>query len=173
MRDLRKADRIMVRKWRRLPWRDPRADLVNLGLLYAQLLRHGVLVKHDDLRERSLKRFLEQKQAALFAHLIGEAILNAPIAYAMVEEEDYDCVLWFKVDGTSRYSRVQLKDAVPPSINPHATIDRVLASLSKYSASSQTIVAHPRQPGGTCRSLRARQAKNLRGGGLVVLGRGA
>ena len=85
MQDLGKPDPITWRKWRGLRWRNPRADLVNLGLAYGEMLRRGVLIKHDDLRDRSVRRFLEQKQAALFAHLVGEAILNAPIAYAMIE----------------------------------------------------------------------------------------
>jgi hypothetical protein len=84
---------------------------------------------------------LERKQAALFAHLVSRAILKGPIGYAMVEEEDYDCVLCWKADGKKHYSRVQLKEIVPPHINPNATVESELAKLVKYSTSRQTIVA--------------------------------
>jgi len=141
MRELGKADRIAARKWSKLDWRDPRADLVNLGRLHAELLRDGISVTHDDLRRHELKQHLERKQGALFAHFVGQTFLKAPIAYAMVEDEDYDSVLWFTVNGQNRYSRVQLKEVVPPTINSNATIESELAKLSKYPTSGQTLVA--------------------------------
>jgi hypothetical protein len=145
MRNLGKVDRITARKWRSFEWRDPRSDLVNLGLAAAEFKRRGISVTHDDLRQRELKAHLERKQAALFAYLVSHAILKVPIAYAIVEEEDYDCVLWWKEggkkDGKSHYARVQLKEIVPPHINPNATIESELAKLGKYATSSQTIVA--------------------------------
>jgi hypothetical protein len=152
MRELGKADRITTRKWRSLEWRNPRADLVNLGLKTAEFSRRGILVTHDDLRRRELKSHLERKQAALFAYSVSHAILRAPIAYAMIEDEDYDCVLWWKEGGKrggrSHYARVQLKEIVPPHINPNATIDSELAKLGKYATSKQTLVAvHVNQEG--------------------------
>jgi hypothetical protein len=66
----------------------------------------------------------------------------------MVEEEDYDCVLKWKIDQRNRYARVQLKEIVPPHINPNATIESELAKLRKYPTSNQTIVAvHINQEG--------------------------
>jgi hypothetical protein len=148
MRPLGKADRITGRKWRSLEWRDPRTDLVSLGRTAAELEQRGITVTNDDLRQRALKAHLERKQGALFAHFVSYAILKAPIAYAMVEDEDYDCVLWWKVDGKSHYARVQLKEIVPPHINPNATIEFELAKLGKYPTSEQTIVAvHVNQEG--------------------------
>jgi hypothetical protein len=152
MRDLGKADRITGRKWQSLEWRNPRADLVRLGLAAAELERRGMPFTHDDLRQRELKAHLERKQAALFAHFVSDAILKEPIAYAMIEDEDYDCVLWWKEGGIkggkSHYSRVQLKEVVPPDINPNATIESELGKLAKYPTSNQTIVAvHVNQEG--------------------------
>jgi hypothetical protein len=152
MRDLGKADRITARKWRSLEYRNPRADLVNLGRAAAELERRGIPMTHDDLRKRELKDHLECKQAALFAYFVSHAILEAPIAYAMIEDEDYDCVLWWKEggqkEGKSRYARVQLKEIVPPHINPNATIESELAKLGKYPTSKQTLVAvHVNQEG--------------------------
>src|SRR5947207_15931178 len=58
----------------------------------------------------------------------------------MVEVEDYDCVIWCKVNGQNRYARVQLKEVVPPHVNPNASIESVLGNLNKYPTSDQTIV---------------------------------
>lgn len=57
---------------------------------------------------KELRRYLEHKQAALFAYFIGATITKAPIAYAMYEAEDYDCAIWSKPDGKSYYQPVQL-----------------------------------------------------------------
>lgn len=148
MRALGKLDRITARKWRLLEWRDPCADLVNLGRSAAEFEQRGIVVTHDDLRQRELKAYLERKQGALFAHFVSYAILKAPIAYAIVEDEDYDCVLSWKLEGKSHYARLQLKEIVPPHINPNATIGSELAKLGKYPTSDQTIVAvHVNQEG--------------------------
>lgn len=166
MRNLGKADRITARKWRSLNWRDPRADLVNLGIAAGEFERRGVSVTHDDLRRRELKAHLERKQAALFANFVSHAILKAPIAYAMIEDEDYDCVLWWKEDGKgegkSHYARVQLKEIVPSHINPNATIEAELAKLSKYQTSNQTLVAvHVNQEGPLVWSAIAKPATSV------------
>lgn len=152
MRNLGKVDRITARKWGSLDWRDPCTDLVRLGLAAAEFERRRISVTHDNLRRRELRPHLERKQAALFAYFVSEAILNVPIAYAMIEDEDYDCVLWWKEggkrDGRSRYARVQLKEIVSPHINPNATTESELAKLGKYPTSKQTIVAvHVNQEG--------------------------
>jgi len=90
----RSVDPITLRKWNALTWHDPRAVLVGLGIEQAKWQQQGVTVTLDDLRDdRALKRFSEPRQAALFAYLISEAVEKVPIQYAMIEDEDYDCVL--------------------------------------------------------------------------------
>lgn len=138
---MKPVDRITYRKWRLLKWRDPRTDLINLGKLYGQLLQQGIEATTDDLRARELKKYLEQKQAALFAYFISQARLQSPIAYAMSEEQDYDCVLWWKVEGKSRYAPVQLKEVVPPHVNPTASVEAELTKLGKYVTSDHTVIA--------------------------------
>lgn len=147
-RCMKPDDRITFRKWRSLSWRDPRTDLVELGKLYGQLLKQGIEATTDDLRARELKKYLEQKQAALFAYFISQSRLKSPIAYAMSEDQDYDCVLWWKVEGKSRYAPVQLKEVVPPHINPKASVEAELDKLGKYATSDRTIIAvHLNQTG--------------------------
>jgi hypothetical protein len=138
----------MARKWRGLNWRDPRADLVRLGLLESHLQRQGTLVTHDDLRRRELRELLYLKQAALFSHMVSQAIVKAPVRYAMFEDEDYDCVIRWRGEGSPR-ARVQLKECVPHlSIRRPTSLEHELAKLGKYPTSSQTIVAmHVNQTG--------------------------
>jgi hypothetical protein len=83
----------------------------------------------------------------LFAHLISEGPLKgAPIRYAMIEDEDYDCVLQHRVAGKPGFARVQLKEVGP--FNPNATINVELAKLGKYASAGQTIAAfHINQQG--------------------------
>jgi len=142
------VDRITARKWRSLSWRNPREDLVRLGAFTAQMQRNGVFPTHDDLRDKELKCFLEAKQGALFAHFIGEVVVKLPIAYAMYEAEDYDCVLWWRAEKKSFYAPVQLKELVPTDLNPRATLEGELEKLGKYGKSSNTVVAvHMNQSG--------------------------
>lgn len=126
----------------------PRTDLVNLGKLHDRLLRQGVEATTDDLRSRELKKYLEQKQAALFAYFIGHSVLKVPIVYAMIEDQDYDCVLWWKVGLKSRYAPVQLKEIVPIYLNPRASVEAELTKLGKYVTSDHTIVAVHLNQGG-------------------------
>lgn len=144
----RKVDKIAWRKWRKLDWRHPQLDLYALGVLQGNLEKQGFHPTTDTLRQRDLKQSLEQKQAALFSYFIGHSVLRSPIKYALCEDEDFDCVLRWIGDGEKRCAPVQLKEIVPPHVNPTATIDGELAKLNKYSTSGNTIVAvHVNQQG--------------------------
>lgn len=146
MRPFGKAGRITLREWERLKWRDPRADLLAIGLVEAEQGHRGTPILHDDLRCRELREFLYLKQAALFSHCISTAIIKAPVAYAMHEAEDYDCLVRWRGQHFP-HARVQLKEVVP-HLNPKASIEVELSKLSKYANSSQTIVAmHVNQTG--------------------------
>jgi hypothetical protein len=146
---MKAVDRITHRRWRDLEYRDPRTDLVNFGKLHSELLRQGLCATVDNLRSRTLKelKYLEQRQAALFAYFISYAILKKPIAYAMIEEEDYDCILWWKDKSKSRFARVQLKEIVPPRMNPEASVKKELDKLSKYGKTETIVAVHINQSG--------------------------
>ena len=77
-----------------------------LGRLTADLAERGFVATHDDLRRKELRQYLEQKQAALFAYFVSESRVKAPVEYAMIEDEDYDCVLRFKLENQRGYARV-------------------------------------------------------------------
>jgi len=146
MRALGIAGRMTAREWKTLKWRNPRADLVAIGRLEAELQRLGTPMRHDDLRQRDLRELLYIKQAALFSHLVSTAIIKAPVAYAMHEAEDYDCILRWRGERFP-HARVQLKEVVP-HLNPKASVEAELAKLGKYTNSGQTLVAvHVNQEG--------------------------
>jgi hypothetical protein len=132
-----KLDRITRRKWQALKWGDPRTHLIELGKLQSRMLNATVDVLR---RDRELKWAVEQRQAALFAYFISSA-LQTPIAYAMSEDEDYDCVLCRKVDGKTGYTPVQIKEIIPSHLDPKASIETELAKLSKYRTSHHTVAA--------------------------------
>ena len=77
----------------------------------------------DDLRVREFRKYIERRQAAVFAYLISHSVIKVPIAYAMIEDEDYDCVFWWKAEGQCRYAPVQLKEVVPKERNANASIN--------------------------------------------------
>ncbi len=102
----------------------------------------------SDLRNHEFRTYLENRQAALFAHFVGEVVIKAPVNYVMCEEEDYDCIVRWRAQNRSCYLAVQLKEIVPTHLNPKAKINSELAKLSKYTASGSSIVAvHLNQTG--------------------------
>ncbi len=140
--------KITLRKWQKLHWHDPLTDLVNLGKLQAQLEGSGVRPTVEDLRERDLRPYLEWRQAALFCYFVGDAVLKTPVAYSLIEDEDYDCVVQWVADGTHHFAPVQLKEVVPKTLNAKAELNVEMEKLGKYVTSSNTVVAiHLNQSG--------------------------
>jgi hypothetical protein len=138
---MKTMDKVAFRKWSKLKWRDPQTDLYNLGRLQAQLAESGLSPTVADLRKRDLRQYLEWRQAALFSHCISEGVLGVPVAYCLVEDEDYDCVVRWRVEGTEHFAPVQLKEVVPVDLNPAADLNKELAKLQKYASASNTVVA--------------------------------
>lgn len=133
--------KLTLRKWRKLPWRDPHTDLYNLGLLQGRLAGAGISPTVANLRKRDLRKYLEWRQAALFSHFISEAVLKIPVAYSLIEEEDYDCVVHWRKDDVGHFAPVQLKEVVPKSLNPGAELNNELEKLKKYATPTNTVVA--------------------------------
>jgi len=146
---MNRPNEITARRWRSLDWRDPKTDLINLGKIQLQLAEStGITPKVADLRERELRKYLEWRQAALFAYFVSYAVVGEPIAYVLIEDEDYDAVIWRKSGKRNLYTPVQLKEVVPRDLNPKAEVNAELAKLTKYVTSEDTVVAvHLNQSG--------------------------
>jgi hypothetical protein len=86
-------------------------------------------VKH--LRTNGLKEWREARGAALFCHGMAQRI-GQPIFMSRSEQQDYDFVACWTVDGTQHFAPVQLKEVVPESLNPNTNIEQVVQSLTKY-----------------------------------------
>lgn len=93
------------------------------------------------LRTREMRPYQFHRQAALFCFGMSEA-LGVPLQYAMVEEEDFDCIIREENDAALIYTPVQLKELAPNDINPNTTLTAELAKLMKYGASDVVIAVH-------------------------------
>lgn len=71
------------------------------------------------------------------SEVMGRTVLIAP-----VEAEDFDFVAtWIDDERTQHFCRVQLKEVVPESLNPSASLQRVIDGLSRYADASDLTVA--------------------------------
>jgi hypothetical protein len=136
-----RPDPIKLRKWGALSFRDAKTDLINLAKLQARLERsNGISATVANLRERDLRPYLQWRQAALFCYLV-QASTAKPVAYTMVEDEDYDALAcWVEAD-TKHFAPIQLKEIVPETLNPAASLEAKLNKLAKYARSKDTVVA--------------------------------
>jgi hypothetical protein len=133
-------DRPSLRAAQRHKFYDPASYLLNLRKLELEIARSDTPYKIRSLRTNGLKQAREQRQAALFCFgmslRIGQTVYFAPH-----EEQDYDFIASWVVEGQQHLAPVQLKEVVPASLNPAATLDAIVASLSKYTDSRALTVA--------------------------------
>ena len=59
----------------------------------------------------------------------------------MVEDQDYDAVMWWKEGDGDRYAAIQLKETVPKTLYFASELNDELSKLEKYVNSENTIVA--------------------------------
>jgi hypothetical protein len=134
MRDAR------LRLFSSLEYRDPRAFLVRLRELEREIASSALDIKIRALRTNELKPWRELREAALFAHFMGERI-GTRVGIARGEAQDYDFVATWESAGVRRYSPVQIKEVVPQFLNPDAQLSAVIESLKKYPDSADLTVA--------------------------------
>lgn len=129
-----------VRALAALEYGDPRSYLISLAKIQPTISASGLDRGVRTLRTRELRIHRERRQAALFCHFIAERMKTA-VLFAPVEAQDYDFVSRWEAGGTARYAPTQLKEIVPAYLNPRASIEAVIGSLSKYADSSDLSVA--------------------------------
>ena len=137
-----RPDWIKRRKWESLSFRDAKTDLINLGKLQARVAQStGISPQVADLRTRELRHYLQWRQAALFCYLVQAMSGKPSMGYAVVEDEDYDALACWIDGDTKHYAPIQLKEVVPETTNPAASLEVELSKLAKYPTSTETVVA--------------------------------
>src|SRR5687767_14702903 len=128
----------MSKTWLRvaqaLEYRDPGPFLIFLRKLELKVVASDLPGRVKQLRTNPLKEWKEAREAALFCHGMGQRI-STTICFAKGEAQDYDFVATWDNAGSRHFARVQLKEVVPADINPSASLQRTLLSLSKYTDS--------------------------------------
>lgn len=141
----------MNRPWLRaagnLQFCDPHSYLVYLRELEVKIALSDTPSRIKSLRTNGLKEAREQRQAALFCEGMSQRIGQA-VYFASHEDQDFDFVASWAIGNSPHFIPVQLKEVVPASLNPSATIDSVIHSLEKYTDSSDlTVAIHLNQVG--------------------------
>ena len=134
----------MNRQWlrtaRNLQYRDPHSFLVNLRKLEVELALSNSPSRISSLRTNELKKAREQREAALFCKGMSERI-GQTVFFASHEDQDFDFIAFWVVEGQLHYAPVQLKEVVPTTLNSNATLESVIDGLEKYTDSSNLTVA--------------------------------
>jgi hypothetical protein len=128
------------RAFQNLKFQDPRPFLIRLREVEAEVARSKLPKKVKNLRTNTLKWSRELRQAALFCYGMGERI-GQTVYLAPSEAQDYDFVASWVVNQTQHLAPVQLKEVVPHDLNPAASIQAIVDSLSRYVDSKDLTVA--------------------------------
>lgn len=143
-------DGIRTNTWAKLSFADPEFELRRLRGMQIALAPLAGPAKVKNLRTNKLNWARQRREAAIFTYGVRTCVLKRPAFYAMCEEGDLDFVVSWNQHDTQHFAPVQLKEVVPSSTNPKATLESALHKLSKYTDSSDLIVAiHLNQRGRT------------------------
>lgn len=135
-----KNDLIQIREWEQLHFNDPVFILKELRKLELQLAGVHLAEEVRTLRTADLKGYREGRDAALFC-LGMAAITGKQVFFALHESQDYDFVALWQREDEWIYTPVQLKEVVPESLNPNASVNATLQKLTKYPGSNRTTAA--------------------------------
>lgn len=128
------------RTWLEFDYFDSRDTLVRLGSIQKSLVGVPIEDRVLRLRTRLLRSDHERRQAALFCYGLS-CHLDRPVAFAHIEDQDFDCVATWVEAGVTQFPAIQLKELPPGYLNPHTSLEVEIAKLSKYVAGSDLFVA--------------------------------
>ena len=121
--------------------------LMELRRLEPKVAASNLPQRVKELRTNPLKEWREAREAALFCYGMGQRI-GQTVFLARGESQDYDFVASWVVDDTQHFAPVQLKEVVPTSVNPTASVEGTVNSLAKYVDSEDlTVAIHLNQHG--------------------------
>ena len=138
---------IRLRSFSKLEYRDPAIFLKELRRIEPLVAESALSDRAKSLRTNQLREWRQLREAAMFCVGVGERI-GQKVYLGRGESEDYDFVASWRVDKQLHYAPVQLKEVVPKTINPEASLDEVVSSLAKYANPQDLVVAvHLNRPG--------------------------
>jgi hypothetical protein len=131
---------IRLKEYSKLAFGDPKGFLEALAPLDVAVSASDLpsTVKH--LRTNFLKAERERRDAAIFCMGMSQ-VLDTEVRFSPTEDQDYDFVATWEMEDIRHFCPVQLKEFVSSELNPKATIQAVLSSLSKYTDSADITVA--------------------------------
>jgi hypothetical protein len=132
--------RRVPRELQSLPYIDPERLLVDLRRIELELPLQTLRYAASSLRARELKRFGEGRQAALFCYGMSK-LLGLQVQFAQAESKDFDIIARYVVNDEVSYVPVQLKEWVPGTVNPQASLQSEIDKLAKYADSKDLVVA--------------------------------
>ena len=119
---------------------DPAPFLRELRSLEPRVASSQLPDKVKSLRTNALKEWRELREAAIFCYGMGQRI-GQTVYLARGESQDYDFVASWIVGDIRHLAPVQLKEVVPPNLNPAASLESMIESLTKYVDSEELTVA--------------------------------
>lgn len=128
------------REWLAYEFHDARAVLLKLNELEREIAGITMDDRVRRLRTRSLRPYHERRQAAIFCYGMG-VVCGTQVAFAPVENEDFDCIACWMNGDHQVFTAIQLKELPPSDLNPTATLDSELQKLTKYARSHDLVVA--------------------------------
>lgn len=135
-------DHTRIRGLHKVEFRDPKPFLINLRNLEPQIADANLEPRVKQLRTNVLKEWRETREAALFCYGMGQRI-GQPVYLARGESQDYDFIASWVVGEEQHLAPVQLKEVVPENLNPAASLQKTINSLTKYvDANDLTVAIH-------------------------------
>lgn len=135
-------DNTRLRGLQKVEFRDPKPFLTNLKNLEPQIEASDLDPRAKQLRTNGLKEWRETREAALFCYGMGQRI-GQTVYLARGESQDYDFVASWVVGDEQHLAPVQLKEVVPESLNPKASLQKTINALTKYvDARDLTVAIH-------------------------------
>jgi hypothetical protein len=120
--------RRVPRELQSLNYIDPERMLIELRQIELAYPLHTLRYKSSSLRSHPLKKFGEGRQAALFCYGMSR-VLGWPVHFAQAERMDFDIVARCVADNEISYVPVQLKEWVPDTVNPQASLQTEIDKL--------------------------------------------
>jgi hypothetical protein len=134
------SDHRVPREWQTLLYLDPQRLLIGLREIALTLPLDTLRYHAASLRTHDLRKFGEGRQAALFCYAMSK-VIGSPVSFAQAESRDHDIVVRYAASGQLNFVPIQLKEWVPDSLNPSATLQDELNKLTKYTEGDDLVVA--------------------------------